>query len=33
MLLGGTISLEELQEALAAPNGGPALKWVVDPRR
>lgn len=33
MLLGQTISLEELPHALAAPNGGPALKWVVDPRR
>jgi L-iditol 2-dehydrogenase len=32
-LQGPTISLEELSGALAAPNGGPALKWVVDPRR
>jgi L-iditol 2-dehydrogenase len=32
-LLGPTISLEELPAALAAPNGGPATKWVVDPRR
>ncbi len=32
-LLGPTIRLEELPGALAAPNGGPALKWVVDPRR
>ena len=33
MLSGETISLEQLPSALAAPNGGPALKWVVDPRR
>ena len=33
MLQGPTISLNELPNALAAPNGGPALKWVVDPRR
>jgi len=33
MLLGQTISLEELPQALAAPNGGPAVKCVVDPRR
>jgi L-iditol 2-dehydrogenase len=32
-LQGPTISLNELPNALAAPNGGPALKWVVDPRR
>ena len=32
-LLGHTISLEELPGALATPNGGPAIKWVVDPRR
>ncbi len=32
-LLGDMISLEELPGALAAPNGGPAVKWVVDPRR
>jgi L-iditol 2-dehydrogenase len=32
-LLGQTISLERLPEALAAPPGGPARKWVVDPRR
>jgi L-iditol 2-dehydrogenase len=32
-LQGPTISLEELPGALAAPNGGRALKWVVDPRR
>ncbi len=32
-LLGDTISLEQLPEALAAPAGGPARKWVVDPRR
>jgi L-iditol 2-dehydrogenase len=32
-LLGETISLEQLPRALAAPAGGPARKWVVDPRR
>ena len=32
LLLGETISLEELPAALAAPPGGPAKKWVVDPR-
>jgi L-iditol 2-dehydrogenase len=32
-LLGPAISLEELPAALAAPQRGPALKWVVDPRR
>jgi L-iditol 2-dehydrogenase len=32
MLLGPTISLEELPNALATPNRGPAVKWVVDPR-
>jgi L-iditol 2-dehydrogenase len=32
MLRGETISLAELPRALAAPNGGPARKWVVDPR-
>ncbi len=32
VLLGETISLEELPLALAAPSGGPAKKWVVDPR-
>jgi L-iditol 2-dehydrogenase len=31
-LLGPTISLEQLPAALATPNGGPAKKWVVDPR-
>jgi L-iditol 2-dehydrogenase len=31
-LRGPTISLEELPVALAAPNGGPARKTVVDPR-
>ena len=31
-LRGPTISLEELPDALAAPNGGPARKTVVDPR-
>ncbi|MBV8945835.1 MAG: alcohol dehydrogenase catalytic domain-containing protein [Solirubrobacterales bacterium] len=33
MLLGPTISLDELPAALASPSGGPAKKWVVDPRR
>jgi L-iditol 2-dehydrogenase len=33
MLRGETISLEQLPRALATRNGGPALKWVVDPRR
>jgi L-iditol 2-dehydrogenase len=33
MLHGPTISLRELPHALATPNGGPAVKWVVDPRR
>jgi L-iditol 2-dehydrogenase len=32
-LQGPTISLGELPHALATPNGGPAVKWVVDPRR
>jgi L-iditol 2-dehydrogenase len=32
-LAGETISLEQLPAALAAPAGGPARKWVVDPRR
>ena len=32
MLLGPTISLEELPAALATAGGGPAKKWVVDPR-
>ena len=32
-LLGETISLDELPAALQAPSGGPARKWVVDPRR
>ena len=31
-LLGPSISLEQLPAALASPNGGPAKKWVVDPR-
>ncbi len=31
-LRGPTISLVQLPEALAATNGGPAKKWVVDPR-
>ena len=31
-LLGPTISLEQLPGALATPTGGPAKKWVVDPR-
>jgi len=30
-LLGPTIPLEQLPAALAAPTGGPAKKWVVDP--
>jgi L-iditol 2-dehydrogenase len=33
LLLGQTISLEELPGALAARGDGPAVKWVVDPRR
>ncbi len=32
-LLGNTISLDELPAALEAQTGGPAKKWVVDPRR
>ena len=32
-LMGDTISLDELPAALEAPSGGPARKWVVDPRR
>ncbi len=32
MLLGPTISLDELSPALATSGGGPAKKWVVDPR-
>lgn len=32
-LLGETISLGELPQALSAPVRGPARKWVVDPRR
>jgi L-iditol 2-dehydrogenase len=32
MLAAETISLEQLPAALATPAGGPALKWVVDPR-
>ena len=31
-LLGPTIPLEQLPAALATPTGGPAKKWVVDPR-
>jgi L-iditol 2-dehydrogenase len=31
-LAGETITLERLPAALAAPNDGPARKWVVDPR-
>lgn len=31
-LAGETITLEQLPAALAAPNDGPARKWVVDPR-
>lgn len=33
MLQGPTISLDDLPSALATPNRGPAVKWVVDPRR
>jgi L-iditol 2-dehydrogenase len=32
MLLGPTIRLTDLPGALATPNGGPAVKWVVNPR-
>ncbi len=32
LLLGDTIGLEQLPAALASPAGGPARKWVVDPR-
>ncbi|HET6868945.1 MAG TPA: alcohol dehydrogenase catalytic domain-containing protein [Solirubrobacteraceae bacterium] len=32
VLRGETISLNDLPNALATPNGGPAVKWVVDPR-
>ncbi len=31
-LRGQTIGLEQLADALSAPSGGPARKWVVDPR-
>lgn len=31
-LMGDTISLDELPAALESPTGGPARKWVVDPR-
>jgi L-iditol 2-dehydrogenase len=31
-LAGDTITLEQLPAALAAPAGGPARKWIVDPR-
>jgi L-iditol 2-dehydrogenase len=31
-LAGDTIALGELPRALTAPPGGPARKWVVDPR-
>lgn len=33
LLRGETISLRQLPAALASPSGGPARKWVVDPRR
>ena len=33
LLRGETISLEQLPRALATARGGPARKWVVDPRR
>jgi L-iditol 2-dehydrogenase len=32
LLRGETITLDRLAAALAAPSGGPARKWVVDPR-
>ena len=32
-LAGETIGLEQLPGALATPSGGPARKWIVDPRR
>ena len=32
VLCGETIGLEQLPEALSAPSGGRARKWVVDPR-
>jgi L-iditol 2-dehydrogenase len=32
LLRGETIALDRLPAALAAPSGGPARKWVVDPR-
>jgi L-iditol 2-dehydrogenase len=31
-LAGETIPLDELPRALAAPRGGRARKWIVDPR-
>lgn len=33
ILQGDTIALDDLPSALATSNRGPALKWVVDPRR
>jgi L-iditol 2-dehydrogenase len=33
LLRGETIALEQLPRALATARGGPARKWVVDPRR
>ncbi len=33
VLRGETIGLEQLPDALSAPRGGPARKWVVDPRK
>jgi L-iditol 2-dehydrogenase len=33
LFAGDTIGLEELPAALAAPSGGRARKWIVDPRR
>ncbi|HEX4672726.1 MAG TPA: alcohol dehydrogenase catalytic domain-containing protein [Solirubrobacteraceae bacterium] len=33
LLRGETISLQQLPAALASASGGPARKWVVDPRR
>jgi L-iditol 2-dehydrogenase len=32
-LLGPTITLHDLPQALAQPRGGPARKWVIDPRQ
>ena len=32
LLEGETIGLEQLSHALGAPSGGPARKWIIDPR-